>query len=91
MIRILAYIVCLSGFLWLGLGSLRFRQSIRTTLNGAYSELHRLDPDSSDVSGKILNSYYESVYSNLPHTVLPATMLMLGATVLLLTKKTMNR
>lgn len=81
---ILAYTLCLAGFAWIGIENLRFRQSIRTTLGDAYSEMEIVSPESAGGAGKVLNSYYESVYKNLPSTVVPGAMLMLGSTVLLL-------
>jgi len=90
MIRIFAFALCLAGFVWLGFGDLHFRRSIRTTLDQAYSELHRVDPDPAVGTGKILNFYYELVYRNLPHMFLPAAMLMLGSTVLFLTRRKKN-
>jgi hypothetical protein len=87
MIRIFAYVACLSGFVWIGIGNLHFRQSIRTTLETAYEDMERLEPGSAGGVGKVLNSYYESVYNNLPATVLPASILMLGSTVLLFARK----
>ncbi len=78
------YFFCVAGFVWLGVGNLQFRQSIRTTRSEAYASLNQLDPDAADRAGKILNSYYESVYDNLPPTLLPGSILMLGATLLLL-------
>ena len=41
--------------------------------------------------GKILNHYYERVYDNLPDTFLPATLFMIGATVLWLDGKRASR
>jgi hypothetical protein len=72
------------------LGQLQFRQSLRTSLNQTYSTLHAVDPDSSATSGKVLNSYYESVYEGLPHTFLPGVMLLVGSTVLFVTRKAKN-
>lgn len=58
MIRFIAFVVCVGAFAWLGLGTLHFRQSIRTSLKDAYSLMHRVDPDHATDSGKVLNSYY---------------------------------
>jgi hypothetical protein len=87
MIRILAFVFCLSGFVWIGVGNLQCGHSIRTTLRDAYADMERVAPGSAGDAGKVLNSYYESVYHNLPPTVLPASMLMLGATILLFVSK----
>jgi hypothetical protein len=87
MIRIFAFVLCFSGFVWIGIGDLQFRQSIRTTLRDAYADMERVAPGSAGDAGKVLNSYYESVYAHLPPTVLPASMLMLGATILLIVRK----
>ena len=82
MTRPLAYMVCLAGFVWLGFESLRFRQTLRSSLHEAYSRLHRVIPDHATDAGKVLNSYYEDVYANIPSILLPASMLIAGATVL---------
>jgi hypothetical protein len=84
MIRLISYVLCLTAFIWLGLGSLHFRESIRVSLKEANSLMHRLDPDHAGDNGEVLNSYYEDVYKNLPPTVVPACILMIGATVFLL-------
>lgn len=89
-VRTIAYIVCVLGVVWLGLGSLQFRQSLRTSLNQAYSRLQVLDPDSSGSSGKVLNSYYESVYESLPHTFLPGVMLLVSSTILFMARRAKN-
>jgi hypothetical protein len=90
MFRIFAFVLCLSGFVWIGIGNLQFRQSIRTTLKDAYADMERVAPGSAGDAGKVLNSYYESVYDHLPPIVLPASMLMLGSTFLLLARKPNN-
>jgi len=90
MIRIIAYVICLSGFVWIGIGNLHFRQSIRTALNEAYAEMELIEPGSVAGVGKVLNLYYESIYQHLPPTVLPASMLMLGSTALLLARTSKN-
>ena len=82
-----AYAVCVAGFVWLGLDSLRFRKSLRSSLNDAYSTLNRLFPDSASDSGKVLNRYYEALYEALPHTFLPGLMLIAGSTILFLGKR----
>jgi hypothetical protein len=87
MIRIIAFVLCVFGFVWIGISNFQFRQSIRTTLRDAYADMERVAPGSSGDAGKVLNSYYESVYENLPPTVWPASMLMLGATILLFVRK----
>jgi uncharacterized SAM-binding protein YcdF (DUF218 family) len=84
MIRILAYALCVSGFIWLGVEDLQFRESLRTCLHEAYAVLSSLAPDDD---GKILNLYYESLYKRLPSIVLPAVMMMAGSTVLLFVGK----
>jgi hypothetical protein len=85
MIRVISYLVCLTALVWLGLSSLHFRKSIRTSLNDAYSLMRGVDPDHAGDNGKVLNSYYEDVYRNLPAIVPPACMLLVGSTALLLT------
>jgi hypothetical protein len=35
----------------------------------------------------VLNEYYEDVYKHLPHMILPAILLLVGATVLLIAGK----
>ena len=87
MIKALSYAVCISGFVWLGFGSLHFRQSLRTNLRQAYFEIDRVYPNNASDLGKFLNLYYESVYRSLPSTFWPATMLMVGSTVLLLHRR----
>ncbi|HZJ17959.1 MAG TPA: hypothetical protein VFD27_23105 [Chthoniobacteraceae bacterium] len=84
MIRLISYVLCLTAFIWLGVGSLRFRESIRVSLKEATSLMYRVDPDHAGDNGKVLNSYYEDVYDNMPAIVVPACILMVGATVLLL-------
>ncbi|MGX9725771.1 MAG: YdcF family protein [Candidatus Electronema sp. VV] len=92
MIRIFAFILCVSGFIWLGAGNLQFRQSLRTCQHEAYAVLYSIDPDFSRrcTDGKLLNLYYESVYNSLPSIVLPAFMMMAGATALLFVGKRKN-
>ncbi len=87
MIRTTAFVLCLAGFAWLGAGHLQFRQLIRTGLRDAHVHMEQIAPGSAGGAGKVLNSYYESVYDHLPPVVLPASMLMLGATILLLARK----
>lgn len=87
MIRFVTYACCFAAFVWLGLESLHFRKSIRTSLSDAYAMMQRVDPDHSNDNGKVLNSYYENVYRDLPAIVVPACMLMAGCTVLLVTKR----
>ncbi len=87
MIRVISFAVCIVSFAWLALGSLQFRQSIRSSVRDAYSLIHRVDPEHAADNGKLLNSYYEDVYRNLPSTIIPAGMLMGGATALLIIGK----
>jgi hypothetical protein len=87
LVRTVAYVICVLGVAWLGFGSLQFRRSLRTSLTAAYSQLNAVDPNSSGGSGKVLNSYYESVYDSLPHTFLPAALIIFGSTLLLIRKK----
>jgi hypothetical protein len=89
-VRIAAYIICLAGFVWLGLENIRFRRALRgPALGNAYSALYRILPDRADAtdSGKVLNSYYEDIYDALPRTFLPGVMLFGGATILLFNKR----
>ena len=74
------------GFVWLGLESVRFRRSIRESLQAAYSRINRVLPDQATDAGKVLNSYYEDVYAHLPSVFWPAGMLMAGATILFLVR-----
>ena len=87
LVKIAAYIICIAGFVWLTLDSIRFRRSIRESLLPAYSALDRISPDSAADSGKVLNGYYEDVYNALPHTLVPGCLLLGGATILLLNKR----
>jgi hypothetical protein len=87
MLRLLSYVFCVAAFLWLGLESLQFRRSIRSSLSNAYALMHRVDPEHADDAGKVLNSYYEDVYRDLPAIVVPACLLMLGSTALLLLRR----
>jgi hypothetical protein len=88
MTRVLAYAVCLAGFVWLGLGSVHFRQAIRTSLADAYPRFERVvPPDHVGDAGKVLNSYYEDVYLHLPSIFWPAGMLMVGSTVLFIVRR----
>lgn len=82
MIRTIAFVLCLCGFVWICVANLKFRQSIRTKLQETYIAMERVSPGSSDGPSKVLNSYYESVYEQLPPTLVLASMLMVGATVL---------
>jgi hypothetical protein len=83
MIRLISFAICVAAAVWLGLGSWKFRQSMRSSLKDAYSLMHRVDPEHAGDNGKVLNSYYEDVYRSLPATIFPACLLVGGATVLL--------
>jgi hypothetical protein len=90
MIRILIFTIGFCSFVWLTYESVQFRQRIRTDLAQAYSEGQRIDPGFAGGAGKVLNFYYESVYRDLPHTLLPATILMVCSVVLLLSSRRPN-
>jgi hypothetical protein len=83
-IRVVALIACWVGGIWLIGASLRFRQALRTNLQETY---HDWRPLEANDTSKIINSYYEALYRDLPHTVLPAILVILGATVLFLMPK----
>jgi hypothetical protein len=85
MIRVLAYIGCLMALAWLMVGHLHFRESLRTSLQDAQSLMGRVDPDHAADAGKVLNSYYESIYRRLPVVLWPAGILMVSSTILLMT------
>ena len=89
LLRIVACTICIAGFAWLILDSLRFRKSLRYSLLPGYSTLNRISPDSATANdyGKVLNSYYEDVYNALPHTLVPGFMLLAGATILCFNKR----
>jgi hypothetical protein len=82
MTRVLAYAVCLAGVVWLAFESVHFRQAIRTSRDDAYSRMEHVLPDRVGDAGKVLNSYYEDVYLDLPSMFWPAGMLIVGSTVL---------
>jgi hypothetical protein len=86
MSRYLAYLLCMVGFVWLGLESVRFRRSIRESLQAAYARMNDVVPAQATDAGKVLNSYYEDVYADLPSVFWPAGMLMAGATILFLVR-----
>jgi hypothetical protein len=44
-------------------------------------------PEHATDAGKVLNSYYEDVYAAIPSIFLPAGLLMVGATVLILVRR----
>jgi hypothetical protein len=87
MIRILIFAIGFCSFVWLAYESVQFRQRIRTDLAQAYSEGERLEPGFAGGVGKVLNFYYESVYRDLPNTLLPATILMVCSVVLLISSR----
>jgi len=87
MIRMITYACCVAATAWLVLGSIQFRQSIRDDVNQAHSRMYQFDPDSPESYGKFLNEYYEDVYKHLPHMILPAILMLVGATVLLIAGK----
>ena len=74
--------MCLASFLWLVYGSLHFRRAIRSDLSDVSSELAKIHPASIGDNYKMLNLYYEAIHRDLPETLVPATALMLGSTVL---------
>lgn len=84
MTRLLAYLVCVAGFVWLGFESVRFRQEVRDSLQTAYAQMHQVIPDHATDAGKVLNGYYEEVYAKQPSIFWPAGLLLAGATALLL-------
>ena len=84
--RVAAYSACLLSVAWLFLDHLSFRQSVRTSLDSAYAYLHKSDTASLDHSGKVLNSYYESVYAALPHVVLPGLILVAASSFLVFSR-----
>ena len=87
MSRVLAYLLCVAGFVWLGLESVRFRRSIRESLQAAYARMNHVVPEQATDAGKVLNSYYEDVYAHLPSVFWPAGMLLAGATVLFFVRR----
>lgn len=87
--RIFAFILSLSGFIWILIGNFQFRQSIRIELKDAERVMEHEATSSTD-RYKVLNSYYESIYENMPPTFIPASMLMLGSALLLLARKPNN-
>jgi hypothetical protein len=87
MIRVLTFAIGVCSFAWLTYESVRFRQRIRTDLAQAYGEGGRIDPNFAGGTGKVLNFYYESVYGDLPNTLLPASILIVCSLVLLLSPK----
>ena len=82
MIRMIAYGFCVAAAAWLVLGSIQFRQSIRDDVKTVHERMHQFDPESPGAHGKFLNAYYEDVYNNLPHMILPAMLMLVGATAL---------
>jgi len=90
MSRVLAYLLCVAGFVWLGLESVRFRRSIRESLQAAYARMNHVVPEQATDAGKVLNSYYEDVYAHLPSVFWPAGMLLAGATILFLVRKSVE-
>jgi len=90
MIRILIFAIGFCSFVWLTYESVHFRQRIRTDLAQAYSEGERVLPGFAGDAAKVVNFYYESVYRDLPNTLLPATILMVCLAVLLFTSRRPN-
>ena len=88
MTRILAYVSCLAALMWLVVGQLHLRESLRTTLRDAYSLMGRVIPDHTADAGKVMNSYYESIYRNLPSVMWPVGILIVCSTILLKTRTT---
>ena len=87
MIRVVAYVSCLAALGWLVISHVRFRASLRTSLQGAYSLMGRAVPEHATDAGKVLNSYYEEIYQRLPDVLWPVGTLAVSATVLLTTRK----
>ena len=83
MIRMIGYGLCVAAAVWLVVGSIQFRQTIRDDVNKAQARMYEFDPNSPGAHGKILNGYYEDVYRCLPHMILPALLVLGGSTVLL--------
>jgi hypothetical protein len=90
MIRVVAFAVCCCSFVWIVVGSLQFRRAIRANLAQSQSELKRVDPSGASDTGKVLNLYYESIYRDLPTTLSPAAILMLGSAVLFFASRPRN-
>ena len=82
--RVIAYVACIVAVAWLAMGHVQFRQALRDLLQPAYGQLSRDEVNGN--AGKVLNSYYESIYEALPNTVLPGAILMIGSTVLFFTR-----
>ena len=79
MIRLLAYAVCLAGFVWLALESMRFTQAVtdaRTRSSG-------MSTAGGDEARRAVNSFYVDIWLHRPSMLLPASMLLAGATMLL--------
>jgi len=87
MTRPLAYLICVTGVAWLGFESLRFRQAIRDSLQEADKRIQHVVPESAADAIKVLNSYYEDVYANMPSIFGPAGVFMVGATILFLVRR----
>ena len=90
MIRTLVFAVALCCFAWLAYESVQFREQIRVDLTEAQAEGQRLDPGFAGGAGKVLNFYYESVYRDLPNTLVPASALIICAFILLLSGRRPN-
>jgi hypothetical protein len=87
-LRLISFVIFIVAIMWLALDHLRFRHSLRTSLNAARSVSNELKLESTSGStDKVLNFYYESVYADLPHVTLPVFLLVAGSTALLLFRK----
>lgn len=84
MIRILIFAFAVGSFGWLAWESVHFHQVIRDDLSAAESEGERLTPGFIGGDSKILNFYYESIYRDLPSTLVPGCLLFASSVLLFL-------
>jgi hypothetical protein len=86
-IRIVAFAACLIGAAWIVASSVGFRASLRTQLERTYSRIYERGPAPPNDTSKIINSYYEALYRDLPATIVPALLIAFGAAVLFVLPK----
>ena len=86
MIRIISYLICIACAGWLLWESIHFRKSLRSNKSRADANSVEYEQNLSGAHDKILNGFYEDIYSDIPNMILPGVIMLSGATILLLKK-----
>ena len=87
MSRLLVFVLSVCSFIWLVYEAVHFHQVIRDDLDKPHEVSRTLFKESSGDVDKVLNIYYESIYRDIPDTLAPASLLMLGTTILFFTRR----